>query len=341
MFGRLRLVRTLFTLAPTAARTIKLVTFNIHGWRDAEHTDNFDRLVELLQQLKPDVLCLNEIMHPFAAPAADDPYWQAVRDRHAHGYPPPAGSRPDDEAESNLCRLADALDLPHWTFGAAVATEPEPQPFRKSFFGQYPFGNGILSRFELGDIRHTLLKVTPVDLSLGGQARTPDDLEDRQMTTAVVQLPGGGCLGVCSTHLDHKSELLRERQIGRVVAHCAAAFNDKLPHVVCGDLNSYDRNDMTAEQWESITALYAKRGWGDAPPDSKVQRVLRDAGYTDAFAIAPSSSVGGETPPRTCWTNTRLDYVMCQGDVGVLRFETIESDASDHLPVVVELEVPD
>ena len=175
----------------------------------------------------------------------------------------------------------------------------------------------------------------------GGQARTPDDLEDRQMTTAVVQLPGGGCLGVCSTHLDHKSELLRERQIGRVVAHCAAAFNDKLPHVVCGDLNSFDRNDMTAEQWESITALYAKRGWGDAPPDSKVQRVLRDAGYTDAFAIAPSSSVGGETPPRTCWTNTRLDYVMCQGDVGVLRFETIESDASDHLPVVVELEVPD
>ena len=71
-----------------------------------------------------------------------------------------------------------------------------PLPFRRSFFGQYPFGNAILSRFELAEVRHILLPVYPPDLALGGQPRTTEDLEDRQLTTAHVMLPDGRAIGV-------------------------------------------------------------------------------------------------------------------------------------------------
>ena len=40
------------------ARALRLVTFNIHGWRTAEHEDNLRQLIELLRSLEPDVLCL-------------------------------------------------------------------------------------------------------------------------------------------------------------------------------------------------------------------------------------------------------------------------------------------
>ena len=155
---------------PPTARTIKLVTFNIHGWRDAEHTDNFDGSSEIAPTTQTR-RALSKRNHASVCRTRRRRSILAGGTRSACPRLSTAGGQPARRGrESNLCRLADALDLPHWTFGAAVATEPEPQPFRKSFFGQYPFGNGILSRFELGDIRHTLLKVTPVDLSLGGQA---------------------------------------------------------------------------------------------------------------------------------------------------------------------------
>jgi endonuclease/exonuclease/phosphatase family metal-dependent hydrolase len=226
----------LLALPPLAANTCRIVTFNIHGWRDAMHEDNFYRLVGLLQSLQPDVLCLNEVLHPFVPPAADDPYWEAVRERRGHSYPPPPGSRPDEAHE--LCylrRLSEALGLPHWSFGAASGADDEPAPFKRCYFAQYPFGNAILSRHELADVRHVLMPVAPPDLTLGEQVppqragspvvrcccaraaadrcfvcaaawlqpRTDVDLEYRQLTTARVLLPGGHCLGVCVTHLDH------------------------------------------------------------------------------------------------------------------------------------------
>ena len=322
------------------ARALRLVTFNVHAWRDANHDDNFVRLIELLKSLEPDVLCLNEALHPFVGPPTDDPYWQIVRERRGHSYVPSERSTPEDDA-NYLCRLAAALDLPFSTFCGAAGADAEPVAFRKSFFGQYPFGNAILSRHELSDVRHELLRVGPADLTVGTQSRTEDDLEYRGVITARVSLPNGGSLGVCVTHLDHKAEELRERQIGEVVNHCRAAFGDDeslVPHIICGDLNTFDACDMSDAMWRGISELYASKGWPPPHAASLVRAVLREAGYVDAFALRAEGEAH-ELPPRTCWTQTRLDYVMVRGEVAVRSHATVESDASDHLPVVCELVV--
>jgi len=154
------------TLPDSAA--LRIVSFNIHAWRDTEHEDNFERLCTLLRELRPDVLCLNEVLHPFAPPPPSDPYWEAVRSRQGRGVQlsPPL----DGAAGSNLERLRAHLDLEFCTFGAAT---------ERGFFGAVPFGNAILSRFPLDDIGHTVMHPEPGDLTLGIQKRTPDDLEVR------------------------------------------------------------------------------------------------------------------------------------------------------------------
>ena len=61
----------LWTLLSVASRTaaakqaqLRVVTMNIHAWRDSDHRLNFDRLVAQLRTLNADVVCLNEVLHP-------------------------------------------------------------------------------------------------------------------------------------------------------------------------------------------------------------------------------------------------------------------------------------
>ena len=64
----------LLAFAPTAlSKRVRIVSYNIHAWRDAEHADNLERLSSLLAGLAPDVVCLNEVLHPYVCTAAVDP----------------------------------------------------------------------------------------------------------------------------------------------------------------------------------------------------------------------------------------------------------------------------
>jgi endonuclease/exonuclease/phosphatase family metal-dependent hydrolase len=338
--------------AASAAKRLRLMTYNVHAWRDGVHVDNLERLIALVNEVQPDVLCLNEVLHPFAAPPPEHPYWEEVRSRHGHGLDPPEGSQPCSTApEAYLNRFSSATGLPHLAYVAASETG--------SFFGAFPFGNAILSRHPLRDVQHRILQVSTADLTLGGQARTEADLEPRAALSARVELPGGGTLGVCSTHLDHKSEELRERQVSEAMELCAAAFKGD-PHVLCGDLNTFGRSCMPPSAWEAVCAYYSSRGWPAPPEESLVLRRLWAGGYTDAYeswcrSCAEAAAAGSMPPPPpfpplTCWSDKpffRLDYVLLSRAsdsahgrrVRASGHRTIESPASDHFPVIVDLEV--
>ena len=85
-----------------------------------------------------------------------------------------------------------------------------------------------------------------------------------------------------------------------------------------------------------------------------MQSALRHAGYVDAFAVRTPAAAGARggggadgtsraLPPRTCWTRTRLDYILLSPQaltsLRVGAHETLESDASDHMPVACELQL--
>eukprot|EP00966_Prymnesium_polylepis_P297438 6872086-Prymnesium_polylepis.2 len=75
-----------------------------------------------------------------------------------------------------------------------------------------------------------------------------------------------------------------------------------------------------------------------------VLRQLAAQGYEDAFANwRRSCATATGHAPLTCWTQKplfRLDYVLLSpGGWTVLDHCTLDSSASDHFPVVVELEL--
>ena len=332
------LVLSLAAVATEPVARLRVITFNVHAFRDADHRCSFDRIASLLTKLQPDILCLNEVIHPFTAPPADDPYWSTVRHRRGRGYTLPPEARPHGEHEAFLARLSQALGLPHVAFGPATTTG--------SSFGLVPFGNSILSRHALTDVTYVAYKVSEQDMRLGEQTRTPADMEDRACILATVDLPCGIALGVACMHLDHKAEELREEQCSQFIAAARRHFREQ-PYVLCGDLNSFDSRDMDADGWQRICALYASKGWPPPRRTSLVRTVLDAAGLDDTFALW-TERTAQEKPPSTSWTATRIDYVMLSrqqlGAEASLRIRirshrTVASDASDHLPVVVDFEV--
>jgi len=46
---------------PTMGRTLRVATYNIHGWVDEGYESNLDRVSQLVNQHDPDVLCLQEV----------------------------------------------------------------------------------------------------------------------------------------------------------------------------------------------------------------------------------------------------------------------------------------
>ena len=61
-----------------------------------------------------------------------------------------------------------------------------------------------------------------------------------------------------------------------------------MPFFICGDLNSYDRRDMSDAQWDELCALCESKGWGAPRERSLVRAVLEDdGGLVDSFQLAP------------------------------------------------------
>eukprot|EP00959_Pyramimonas_sp_CCMP1952_P475261 9504089-Pyramimonas_sp.AAC.3 len=141
-----------------------------------------------------------QVLHPFVAPSARDPYWDLVRQRKGRLLKPPEGSLPpaeSDQSITHLRRLAERLDMPHVEYRASITSG--------SFFGEFPFGNAILSR-------HQLLGVRVLTEQIGNTRRKADrvrdraDLQDRGLLTATVVLPCGAqvrdlALTQCITYL--------------------------------------------------------------------------------------------------------------------------------------------
>ncbi len=128
------------------------------------------------------------------------------------------------------------------------------------------------------------------------------DLEPRSAQRVLLELDGGA-LWVINTHLSHESPDDRQAQARALRLLVDDAMG---PSVIAGDFNA--DNDA---------------------PDLADLRDLRDA-WTEA------GNGDGRTHPAHR-PNKRLDHVLCSPGVIPWAAQVIRSDASDHLPLVVDL----
>lgn len=90
---------------------MKVLTYNIHGWRALDDRSNLDLLASVIAESGADLVGLNEVFHPAATPAG------------------PA-----------LAVLAQRLGM-SYAFGPTVSAEPQP--------AHPPYGNALLSRWPI------------------------------------------------------------------------------------------------------------------------------------------------------------------------------------------------
>ena len=318
------------------SQRLRVVSWNVHAFRDSNHRDNFDRVTRTLAELEPDVVLLNEVLHPYAG--GDAAYFARVADGRGRGWEPPAGATPAaDAAECYLHRLSAALGLRHVAFAEAERDD--------CFFGRFGFGNALLSRTPLAARGELALRARAGDELLGDQAR--DFVEGRSMVWGRVALAGGATVTLAAAHFDHKAEPVRAKQAAACAAELARAAAEPGGlgrALLAGDLNAFERRDHDDAAWRAIVEFYASRGWGAPAETSAALETLRDAGFVDARASA-ADAADGLGP--TCWTHRplfRIDHALLSPALAacaeVVRYARVLDDASDHYAICVDLEFP-
>ena len=163
------------------------------------------------------------------------------------------------------------------------------------------YGIAILSRWRIASSAFAVLPVEGANRST---------YEERGALIARIVSPYG-ILRVINTHLDASGSDTYRVQQAKTVASLARAQSDSGFTLVGGDLNS--------------------------EPGSAPISLLSQSGWADLFSLCGAGqpySFPADKPVK------RIDYLLAKDDVKCARAEVIETQASDHRPVLFEVVVP-
>ncbi len=105
---------------------MRVLTYNIHGWRDAHGSIDVARLARIIGASQADIVALNEVFHPLASPG---------------------------ETQAALDLLAGALGM-GYAFGVALTPQFAFAPLAS-------YGNALLTRYPL--LAHAGHHLTPIE----------------------------------------------------------------------------------------------------------------------------------------------------------------------------------
>ena len=153
---------------------MRIVTYNIRGWRTLDGEPNLHQLIAVLQAIGGDVVGLNEVFYPRAVAGESGPA---------------------------LTLLAERLGM-HYVFGPCLRWPAQDD------MPATAYGNAILSRWPIiASAAHHLTskEEDPQGLLL--------QREQRGLLEARILLPDGQTFTVYQTHLDHHGENTRTIQL--------------------------------------------------------------------------------------------------------------------------------
>lgn len=354
--------------APT--REISLLVFNVHGWSNADRTRLTDsNVAAVVESEAPDVVCLQEVKHPFPTSPedghrvvrvgtraqllrySDDEGDAAITERLRsigwRGSVPDAVQRfaSDVSARRNARYMHGVLK----TDGGGVRDSGETKSvdtalhaIARSMGSNDPlfcaakdetFGNAILSRSSQ--------RRGSAPISSGGE-------ETRCACFVDVEHDHNWPMVIASVHLDANAEDIRLQQVRALLRRVYEyAYSDR-----------HDRSKSDVDDGDILVAcralphvlcgdFNALSSWTDAhsraraaaslePARDDVYRFLtEEAGYIDMESSCP--------PRATCEHGTRVDYVFCSpalhARLSWARLSVLEQSFSDHRPLKVQMRI--
>ncbi len=282
---------------------MRVITYNIHGWKRADGTPNLEALAAALRDEQPDLVGLNEVFYP----------------------QPVAGSA----GKAALEWLAAALGL-YWHFGPCLRWPAQNDMPAKAY------GNALLSRWPIiaGAAHHLTSKEED---PAGLLAR----FEERGLLEGRILLPDGRTFTAYVTHLDHTSEEARAIQLR--IARTWLGRDRNRPHLVMGDFNAVSNWDYAQRPEErAAVAAHAVAGHlFPEPKGAVVIDQMEKAGYVDlgkAHGTPGERTFLGSTAPLRI--DYLFASKSLAPSVHSYRIITAADAVSDHRPVAVELTLP-
>lgn len=213
--------------------TVRVLTYNIHGWRDARGAIDVARLARIIQASQADIVGLNEVFHPLAPPG---------------------------ETQAALDQLAETLGM-RYAFGVALTPQFAFAPLAS-------YGNALLTRYPL--LAHAGHHLTPIE---GHEQRGLLEmrvlLSDRR-TPFSVYITHLDHLSE-SVRLQQLTALLQWTQRDRDRPHVVLGdFNTVAPADFAADpaaleaLRSHDDFRRLAEEGMQVVSRLLRRGYVDA-----------------------------------------------------------------------------
>lgn len=160
---------------------------------------------------------------------------------------------------------------------------------------------------------------------------------------------GARTLGVFGTHFHHvnyteSSDGVRKAEARTLMSKVSQVDADAL--FIAGDFNQPRSQDQPGSEWRVVAEAFKRF---KTPQDDGVAKVLQDAGFSASWDIhVPRNFPGCGAPPMTHWTGTTVDFlyfrtkktffwrsVACK----VLGTYVVFTDLSDHLPIMVDLDM--
>ena len=284
---------------------MRIMTYNIHGWRTIDGKPNWDGVARVVEEVGADIVGLNEVHYPRVVEGSDKPALEA---------------------------LAGRLGM-HFVFGPCLRWPAQDD------LPAAAFGNALLSRWPI--IASAAHHLAPKEAD---QQRLLEGKEQRGLLEGRILLPDGQTFTVYVTHLDHTDEETRLVQL-RAARQWLGRDRNRPHIVMgdFNAMSLWDyvgREDvLRALEERKARPDRSHHGVGDDGP--RVIAQMEKAGYTDLYRLfgQPAQATYTATPEPPI----RIDYIFgSQPIVAAVKACTIWTEAdevSDHRAIVALIEL--
>eukprot|EP00005_Dracoamoeba_jomungandri_P011224 CAMPEP_0174268694 /NCGR_PEP_ID=MMETSP0439-20130205/38315_1 /TAXON_ID=0 /ORGANISM="Stereomyxa ramosa, Strain Chinc5" /LENGTH=309 /DNA_ID=CAMNT_0015357023 /DNA_START=143 /DNA_END=1072 /DNA_ORIENTATION=+ len=292
--------------------SVRVMTWNVHAWKTDEFMPNTSSVASVVDSLHPDIFCFQE--------ANNQSRWLSP------------------EFDSSVESM-DATEFDYFSSKLVNVSNME-------FINLYGCVTGLVmgvskDKFDILSVHKKVIET--------------DDAEERPLLgVTLLAKKTAFKFSVFCVHLDHQHESTRMIQVGKILKSINKNGEDK--HILMGDFNSLKRSDYNDKQWQRLISYNTEREW--EPPSSDIISFLSGVGYSDSWEEgvekskpkAESEEISdehcldnwlSEDFPSTSFTGRRIDYIFLSQDFSestlVERCDIVDSDASDHFPLCVDV----
>jgi len=319
-------------LEPKKEGSVRLATYNIHYWTDVFQSPNVQNILNVIKNIDADILALQEALMPYGTENKSS-------ELSLLGHKDKIQYIPDTFVE----------DIPYTDRARSIYTTDRWHHKNiiddiHTMGGFYHIASSVASTTHARDgtlFGNVLLSIKNLPMkSAIGLTLTPY-IQGRSATIVfypkikVVNSDQNGLI-VVSVHLDvfDGTGKTRLSQIRELISYLETDISENIrnvPIIIMGDMNSVKKEDYV--QHEIDWLINNNQGFA---LEFDTIAFMEKSGFKDVFDVQNRCAIKSST-----WSARRIDYIFTKGipDTSILSTYVYYSDASDHIPLVVDIKM--